>query len=224
MIQHFKKIFENLHGKKSHQHFFLHESILFRKHRLENNILVDQIAIPSNLAPQLIKRFHEQNFFQHLGVIGMKRHLEFIFFIKNFTNLATKVVQDCIFCSYNKTYPNRKLEPGLKLHVDAPKKFIAMDICTVRSKSAIDSFLTIVDIFSRYSVFIPINKDCTANVILDCLVQNWIRFFGFPASLLVDGASNFTNSLIGSVTTGQFRGKVSFVQNSMPRYSKTKPH
>ena len=91
------------------------------------------------------------------------------------------------------------MEPGLKLFVDAPKKFIAMDVCTMRSKSAIDSFLTIVDIFSRYSVFIPINKDRTADVILDCLVQNWIRFFGFPASLLVDGASNFTNSLIGSV-------------------------
>ena len=31
--------------------------------------------------------------------------------------------------------------------------------------------------------------------------------------------------VLGSVgTTGQFRGKVSFVQNSMPRYSKTKHH
>ena len=90
----FSKIFENLHGKKSHQQFFLHESILFKKHRLQNNILVDQIAIPNDLAPQLIKRFHNQNFFQHLGVLGMKRHLQSIFFIKNFTNLATKVVQD----------------------------------------------------------------------------------------------------------------------------------
>ena len=153
--------------KKSYQHFFIHESILFRKHRLPNSVLVDQLAIPSYLAPQIIKRFHEQNFFQHLGVAGMKRHLESIFFIKNFTNLATKVVQDCIFCSYNKIYPNKKLEPGLKLFVDAPKKFVAMDICTVRSKSPVDSFLTIVDVFSRYSVFIPISKDCTADVILD---------------------------------------------------------
>ena len=113
----------------------------------------------------------------------MKRHLESIFFIKNFTNLATKVIQDCIFCSYNKIYPNKKLQPGLKLFVDAPKKFIAMDICTVRTKAPVDSFLTIVDVFSRYSVFIPINKDCTADVILDSLVQNWIRFFGFQASI-----------------------------------------
>ena len=195
----FSKIFENLHEKKSHQQFFLHESILFKKHRLQNNILVDLIAIPKDLASQIIKRFHNQNFFQHLGLLGMKRHLQTIFFIKNFTNLATKVIQDCVFCTYNKSYPNRKLEPGLKLHVDAPKKFIAMDICTIRSKSPVDSFLTIVDIFSRYSVFIPINADCTASVILDCLVQNWIRFFGFPASILVDGAKNFTNSLIGSV-------------------------
>ena len=159
---------------------------------------MDQLAIPSNLAPQIIKRFHEQNFFQHLGVAGMKRHLESIFFIKNFTNLATKVVQDCIFCSYNKIYPNRKLEPGLKLFVDAPKKIVAMDLCTVRTKSPVDSFLTIVDVFSRYSAFIPISKDCTADVILDKFVQHWIRYFGFPASILVDGATNFTNSLIGS--------------------------
>ena len=103
------------------------------------------------------------------------------------------------FCSYNKIYPNKKLEPGLKLFVDAPKKFVAMDICTVRTKSPVDSFLTIVDVFSRYSAFIPISKDCTADVILDNFVQHWIRYFGFPASILVDGATNFTNSLIGSV-------------------------
>ena len=74
-----------------------------------------------------------------------------------------------------------------------------MDICTVRTKAPVDSFLTIIDVFSRYSVFIPINKDCTASVIVDKLVQNWIRYFGFPASILVDGASNFTNALMGSV-------------------------
>ena len=78
----FSKIFENLRGKKSFQHFFMHESVLFRKHRLPNSVLVDQIAIPSNLAPQIIKRFHEQNFFQHLGITGMKRHLESIFLLK----------------------------------------------------------------------------------------------------------------------------------------------
>ena len=71
----FLKIFENLKGKKSYQHFFIHESVLFRKHRLANSVIVDQIAIPGKLALQLIKRFHEQNFFQHLGVTGMKRHL-----------------------------------------------------------------------------------------------------------------------------------------------------
>ena len=83
--------------------------------------------------------------------------------------------------------------------MDAPKKFVAMDICSVRSKSPVDSFLTIVDIFSRYSVFIPVNKDCIADIILDKFVQHWIRYFGFPASVTVDGGSNFTNSLIGSV-------------------------
>ena len=58
----FSKIFENLNGKKSYQHFFIHELVLFRKHRLGNGVLMDQLAIPSTLAPQIIKNFHQQNF------------------------------------------------------------------------------------------------------------------------------------------------------------------
>ena len=74
---------------------------------------------------------------------------------------------------------------------------ISMDICSVRTRSPMDSFLTIVDVFSRYSVFIPVNKDATAEIILDKFMQHWIRYFGFPASVTVDRGSNFTNKLLG---------------------------
>ena len=195
----FDKIFKGLEGKKSYQHFFLHEKILFRKARLSNNICVDQIALPQKLAQATIKRFHEQNYFKHLGVLGMKRHLQPIFYIRNFVQIAEKIIQSCVFCSYNKVYPNRKLRPGFKLLVDGPKKFVAMDICCIRSGSKNNSFLTIVDIFTRYCIFLPIDKDATAKEILDKFVQNWVRYFGFPASLTVDGATNFTNKLLGAV-------------------------
>ena len=72
----FSKVFDNLKDKKCFQHFFLHDEVLFRKHRLGNGILVDQMAIPESLAPQIIKNFHQQNFYSHLGLAGMKRHLE----------------------------------------------------------------------------------------------------------------------------------------------------
>ena len=87
----FSKVFDNLKGKKSYQHFFLHDEVFFRKCRLGNGILVDQMAIPESLAPQIIKNFHQQNFYSHLGLAGMKRHLEAVFLSEDLPSWRQKL-------------------------------------------------------------------------------------------------------------------------------------
>ena len=148
---------------------------------------------------EMISMYHKRLFIKHESVLKMRRHLETLFYIRNFIKIAQQVVNNCKFCAYNKSYPNRGLEPGLRIMVNAPRQFIFIDICTVRSDSILDSFLTILDAFSKLVVFIPVNKDCTATVIVDILFQHWVRYFNFPIAICTDGGKNVCCSLIGEV-------------------------
>jgi hypothetical protein len=129
-----------LKTRKIYQKFFMYENILLRKYQLKNSIKVNQIVLPEDLARTIIKHFHAKDYFQHLGSLKMERHMVSVFYIRNFVKIANEVIQKCIFCSYNKIYPNKKLLPGFKIHIDGPRKFIFMDVCTVRSQSRLDSF------------------------------------------------------------------------------------
>ena len=131
----------------------------------------------------------------------MRRHLETLFYIRNFPRIAQDVVNKCTFCAMNKTYPNPRLGPGVKIMVNAPRQFVHIDICTVRSDSPVDSFLTILDAFSKLVLYVPINKDCTAQEIVNILFQYWIRYFNFPLALCTDGGKNVSNKLMGEIAS-----------------------
>ena len=195
------RLVDQLSNRKVYQHYYMFEGILMRKFRMPTSVLVDQIVLPTVLGKAVIKHFHEKDFFKHMSKEKMQRHLLPLFYIRNFGKLATDIVQSCVFCCYHKVYPNHALQPGLKLHVDSPKKFIFLDICTVRSNAQIDSFLTILDAFSKYVVYIPVIKDATAQTIVDIIFAHWIRIFGFPLTISADGASNFSNKLIGEISS-----------------------
>ena len=180
-------------GKKSHQEFYLFHGILIRKKQLKNSIWVDQIVIPDNLARPIIQNLHKMDYFHHLGAIPMERQLMYYFFIKNFINIAIDIVQHCEFCLLNKEHPNRRLEPGLRIHIDKPRQFIYLDICTVRSEALTDSFLTILNGFSHFVIFIPINRNASAQEVCELIFENWIRHYGFPLVISRDGGSAFVN-------------------------------
>ena len=145
------------------------------KKQLCTGMWVSQIILPETLAHDLIYEYHKRMYIKHDSVKKMRRHLETLFYIRNFPRLAQDVVNKCTFCAMNKTYPNPRLGPGVKIMVNAPRQFVHIDICTVRSNSPVDSFLTILDAFSKLVLYVPINKDCTAQEILNILFQFWIR-------------------------------------------------
>ena len=185
--------------KKSHLDYFLFEGILLRKHQLQNGLWCNQIVLPEVLIKPLVKHFHEQSYFKHLGVVPMGRQLSVHFYIKNFAEEAKKVVANCRFCNLNKTYPLGKMEPGLRILVNQPRTLLYLDICTVQSSQKLDSFLTVVDGFSRFSIFIPVSRHATATDIVDLLFSHWFRHYSFPLMISTDGASNFVNKLVGEI-------------------------
>lgn len=190
-----------LQTKGVYQSFLMHAGIVMRNYQLVNGIWVKQILLPNEMGYAMTKIFHEQNYFSHFGVQKMKRHLDELFYIKNFEQMATKIIQNCTFCATNKPYGNIKLTPAIKLIISAPRQVLFMDLCTVRSNAELDSFLTILDGFTKYVLYIPIQKDCDAQTIVNHIFKFWVRYFGFPLGLSCDGAKNFTNVLVGQVAS-----------------------
>ena len=117
-------ILKKLVNQKSHFEYFIFEGILMRKKRLSNGLLIDQIVLPDVLAKPLIENLHSMNFFKHLGAIAMERQISYDFYIKNFQSIAVEIIQSCDFCSKNKLYPNKRLDPGMKIHISKPHTFI----------------------------------------------------------------------------------------------------
>ena len=179
--------------------YFKLDEIIMTKKQLENGIWVSQIILPAALAYELIHIYHQRLFVKHESVLKMRRHLETLFYIRNYAKIAQKIISNCKFCAYNKSYPNKKLDPGIRIMVEAPRQFIYIDICTVRSESDTDSFLTILDAFSKFVVYIPVNKDCPATTIIDLLFHNWVSYFNFPIGICTDGGKNVCNALIGEI-------------------------
>ena len=166
------------------------DGLWLRKHQLNNGIYVSQVLLPDNLAESLLRTFHIQPMVMHIGVEKMKRHLFQLFYIRNFQALATKITQKCQFCLINKPYPQAKLSPGTRIIVNQPGMIISLDICTIRSNSTFDSFLTVLDNFSKFVLFVPINRECNAHTLISIILASWVKVFGFPIGLCSDGAKH----------------------------------
>ena len=184
---------------RSHREYSIFHDILLKKSKTISNIYHDQIVLPCAFAKPLIERFHKMPFFQHLGIIPMHRQLSLHFYIKNFKQVAKEIVQNCSFCIYNKQHPLKKMNPGIRIAVDRPRILLYWDICTLRSKEKIDSFLTILDGFSKFVIFVPISRNATAADIVEALFTHWIRHYGIPALISSDGGSCFVNKLTGQI-------------------------
>ena len=184
---------------KIRQKFFIYQNILMKHSQLKNGNFVRQIVLPLKVSTVMLKLLHEQSYYKHTGVPRMQRIVEMYFSIKNFQQLASQIVKNCEFCSLNLIYPNKKLTPALKLMVNKPRQFLYMDICVTRSASNPDGFLTIVDAFTHFVLYVPINSDCVAQVVVDKIMAHWVKHFGFPLAISTDGAANFSNKLMGEV-------------------------
>ena len=71
-----------------------------------------QICIPHCVAPNLVKKFHEEIFFQHADKNKLITNLNHRFKIQGVGKIAEKVIQICTICTSNKAYNHPKTGLG----------------------------------------------------------------------------------------------------------------
>ena len=158
-----------------------------------------RICVPKALSRDLIHRFHSSVFGAHADLKKLMTNLKKRFFIKNLSQECQTVIKQCSICTLNKTWNVPKQPFGQKIKVTGPREIWAMDICSVDMQAQAglpSSFLIIVDVWSLFTVAVPIKANPTAREILEKFSRHIIQVYGIPKiGFLTDGAKNFSNTL-----------------------------
>ena len=76
-----------------------------------------------------------------------------------------------------------------------PFEDLSMDLITDLpiTEQGFTNILSIIDRFSKYSIFVPMKSDTTASAVANAFVVHVVRLFGVPKSIVSDRDKCFTS-------------------------------
>ena len=144
----------------------------------------------------LVKNYH-----QELGHVGTSKTYEKLLADghnwKGIYNDVKNCISSCVFCAERKEGPKPR-NKEYKIAASYPFEKVMIDITGPLfppSRYGHSYILGIVDVFSRYSMLIPL-KRTDSEAIMNAIFKNWISIFGYPKFLISDNAANLSSSLI----------------------------
>ena len=113
-----------------------------------------------------------------------------------------ELVGKCLECAQRK---QGRIVKTQQMHIEADSSFnkIMMDITgplTPRSRYGYRYILGIVDVFSRYSMFIPM-RTTDSETIIKQFFKRWISIFGYPKHIITDNAPNLDSEKLKDFCT-----------------------
>jgi transposase InsO family protein len=162
---------------------------------------------------ELITKLH-----QTLGHIGETKTFEIMSKYYNWKGLSEDVkrcIENCLTCAERKGKGNTRKRNQYHIQAVQPFHKIMIDITgpLPRSKKGFTYILGIIDVFSRYVMFIPLKRTNSKDII-DKLYMRWISIFGVPEQLIADNAPNLNSQEMKS-----FCNKLGIkMKNSSPYY------
>lgn len=184
-----QQVIESLGKPKANPNLFLLNGLLVHK---APNQTKPRAVIPSNLFPLLFKIYHEAPTSAHLGIKKTLDRIQVHFWAENLKDTITKMVRACPLCQLSKPAQNTKIgklsseiatRPFEKIYIDHTGPYPT-------SKKGNKYLLTIVDSFSKYTVFIPA-RNTTAKTTVRLLKSALFAYFGFPKFIVTDNVPGF---------------------------------
>jgi hypothetical protein len=155
--------------------------------KVDGLLFQGRILIPedSSLWPAILEMAHTMG---HEGSEKMLHRLHATFYSTQTHRRVREFVQNCVVCQQNKT---EHLHPGGLLHPSpVPQQVwsdIAMDFIDGFSKVGGKSvILTMVDRFSKYAHFIPLNHPYSISSVAKAFFDSIVRLHGMPCSIVSD--------------------------------------
>jgi transposase InsO family protein len=109
--------------------------------------------------------------------------------------VVQQVAEQCIKCQYRNVAAVKNIPQG-EVSAMNFNHVVAIDFLKLPLSSyAREDVLTIVDVFTRFTVMV-VTPDQTAASTVDALQKYWFAYFGFPRILHSDNGSSFRNDLV----------------------------
>jgi hypothetical protein len=210
--------------------------LLLRKSTSPNS--QDQVLVPLSLRAFILRRYHGLPVSAHLG---RRRTYKMIRQGYHWPNLSSDVgrwIGACLACRKRKTpRPLSAGSPGAVSIATRPWETIAIDIVSagVTSKGNYAKILTVIDLFTRYVLAIPL-RNANAEEIGNAIFAHIFCRFGKPARIHSDEGREFVNTALKSMfklwsisftTTGGYQPQANpveryhrFMNSSMTMLSK----
>ena len=153
-----------------------------------------QAVLPKSLRAEACRLAHDC-----CGHQGPERTLEMLR-MRYFWPLMHREVFDycrqCHRCQVAKAPAQKVHRPPGHLNANYPLETIAMDFTQVeRSSDGRDTILVITDVFSKWTMAIPV-KDQTARTVVKALLDHWFSVFGAPVQIHSDQGRSFEAEVV----------------------------
>ncbi|KAM3348690.1 hypothetical protein ACQJBY_022133 [Aegilops geniculata] len=149
----------------------------------------------SALQQRVLKAFHDSTVGGHSGFAVTYRRLRRLFAWPKMKECIKNYVQACAVCQQAK--PERVKYPGLLEPIPLPEgawQVVTMDfIDGLPQSSKAKCILVVVDKFTRYAHFLPLNHPFTAAKVARVYLDNVYKLHGLPKAIISDRDPVFTS-------------------------------
>lgn len=152
------------------------------------------IAHNSALQTKLIAAFHASAIGGHSGVKATYHRLKQLFHWKGMKRDVDSFVKQCLVCQQAKHELSHSA--GLLQPLPIPKcARISMDFIEgLPASEGYNSILVVVDRLTKYSHFIPLKHPYTAQAVAKVVLDNVVKLYGMPRSIISDRDKVFTST------------------------------
>ena len=146
----------------------------------------DAIVVPRSLIMYIIGSYH---FMTHAGAPKLLGLIRLKYTWKNMESDILEFTKGCCLCAIYKHSTQGQNALGKPRAVLRPNQSLQIDICTMSPVNGYKSFLNVVDMFTGFSVPIPLKNE-TSKEIAEVIKNQIFKIFGPPQEISSDNASN----------------------------------
>ena len=157
-----------------------------------DNVPCKRIIAPMSLIGKILKFVHANKNSLHWGIDKTMRILRPLYYWPGMKKQVTQWVRQCLPCEMIKCAQRKTKQPMVLEKPSVKFERVFFDVVTPGGTTDAGNryILVLVDHFSKFADAYPLPSH-TAEVVANCIVNRWIKYFGCPRKLHCDRAPEF---------------------------------
>lgn len=150
-----------------------------------------KLCVPERMREDILRKEHDESL--HVGYEKLLEKLRARYFWPKLAFSARKYIEKCRICKECKpTNTSQHPTMGTARLATKPFQILAIDFIQSlpRSKTGNMHLLVLLDLFSKWTVLVPVKKIC-ASLVVKILEEQWFRRYSVPEILISDNATSF---------------------------------